>query len=96
MPGSQEIKGEECSDSAIANSLAVGLTLWQQGLSGRLSRRRSGLESWRTQKVGPESDSGSGSGLYTVVFDAQLSGRPKKIFPLELLQSICVVPLVLA
>ena len=27
MPGSQEIKGEECSDSAIPNSLAVGLTL---------------------------------------------------------------------
>ena len=27
MLGSQEIKGEECSDSAILNSLAVGLTL---------------------------------------------------------------------
>ena len=27
MPGSQEIKGEECSDSAIPNSLSVGLTL---------------------------------------------------------------------
>ena len=29
MPGSQKVKGdwEECSDSAIPNSLAVGLTL---------------------------------------------------------------------
>ena len=27
MPGSQDIKGEECSDSAIPNSLTVGSSL---------------------------------------------------------------------
>ena len=31
MSGSQEIKGEERGDSAIPNSLAVGLTLKRHG-----------------------------------------------------------------
>ena len=55
----------------------------------RLSRRSSGFESWRAERfspwnyftgdsrnfVGPESASGSGCGLYTVVVDARLSGN---------------------
>ena len=80
-----------CHDSAIPNSLAVGLTLYRHGLSCRLSRRSSGFEPWRTKRfslwnyftggsgisVAPESASGSGIGLNLVVVDAQLSGNKR-------------------
>ena len=72
-------------------------------VSGRLSRRSSGFESWRTQRfspwnyftggsgnsVAPESFSRSGSGLYSVVVDARLSGNKRR-------KSVVTVPLLTA